>query len=47
MSPEIKTLYYSLINTFLLYRIEVWHGTYADITNKRFILQKKGLHGHP
>ena len=37
----IKTLYYSLINTFLLYGIEVWHGTYANITNKIFILQKK------
>ena len=37
----IKTLYYSLINPFLLYEIEVWHGTYANITNKIFILQKK------
>ena len=37
----IKTLYYSLINPFLLYGIEVWHGTYANITNKIFILQKK------
>ena len=37
----IKTLYYSLINPFLLYAIEVWHGTYANITNKIFILQKK------
>ena len=37
----IKTLYYSLINQFLLYGIEVWHGTYANITNKIFILQKK------
>ena len=37
----IKTLYYFLINPFLLYGIEVWHGTYANITNKIFILQKK------
>ena len=39
-SPEIiKTLYYSLINPFLLYGIEVWHmPTYANITNKIFIL---------
>ena len=37
----IITLYYSLINPFLLYGIEVWHGTYANITNKIFILQKK------
>ena len=37
----IKTSYYSLINSFLLYGIEVWHGTYANITNKIFILQKK------
>ena len=37
----IKTLYYSLINAFLLYGIEVWHGTYANITNNIFILQKK------
>ena len=37
----IKTLYYSLINPFLLYGIEVCHGTYANITNKIFILQKK------
>ena len=37
----IKTLYYSLINQFLLYGIEVWHGTYANITNKIFMLQKK------
>ena len=36
-----KRLYYSLINPFLLYGIEVWHGTYADITNKIFILQKR------
>ena len=29
LPPEIiKTLYYSLINPFLLYGIEVWHGTY-------------------
>ena len=37
----IKTLYYSLINPFLLCGIEVWHGTYANITNKILILQKK------
>ena len=37
----IKTLYYSLINPFLLYGIEVWHDTYANITNKIFILQRK------
>ena len=37
----VKTLYYSLINPFLLYGIEVWHGTYANITIKIFILQKK------
>ena len=37
----IIRLYYSLINPFLLYGIEVWHGTYANITNKIFILQKK------
>ena len=38
----IKTLYYSLINPFLIYGIEVCHGTYAaNITNKIFILQKK------
>ena len=36
-----KTLYYSLINAFLLYGIEVWHGTYGQITNKIFILQEK------
>ena len=32
---------YSLVNPFLLYGIKVWHGTYANITNKIFILQKK------
>ena len=37
----IKTSYYSLINPFLLYGIEVWGGTYASITNKIFILQKR------
>ena len=37
----IKILYYSLINPFLLYGIEVWHGTCANTTNKIFILQKK------
>ena len=37
----IKTLYYSLINPFLLYGIEVCHGTYANITNKILILQKR------
>ena len=37
----IKTLYYSLTNPFLQYGIEVWHGTYANITNNIFILQKK------
>ena len=37
----IKTLYYSFINLFLSYGIEVWHGTFANITNKIFILQKK------
>ena len=46
----IKTLYYSLINPFLLYGIEVWHGTYANITNKIFILQKnacRAIHNLP
>ena len=43
----IKTLYYSLINPFFLYGIEVWHGTYANVTNKIFILQKRGLQGQP
>ena len=37
----IKTLYYSLINPFLLYGIEVWHGTYANKTNKIFFFQQK------
>ena len=37
----IKILYYSLINEFIVYGIEVWHGTCANITNKKFILQKK------
>ena len=37
----IKTLYYSLINPFLLHGIEVWHGTYANINNKIFILHKR------
>ena len=47
LSQEIiKTFYYSLINPFLLYGIEVWHGTYANITNKIFILQEKGLAEH-
>ena len=44
--PEIiKTVCYSLIliNQFLPYGIKVWHGKYANITNKIFILQKKGL----
>ena len=41
MHEIIKTLYYPLINSFLLYGIEVWHGTYANITNKIFILQNK------
>ena len=27
--------------SFLLYGIEVWHGTYANITNKILILQKR------
>ena len=46
----IKTLYYSLINPFLLYGIEVWHGTYANINNKIFILQKnacRAIHNLP
>ena len=39
----------NFINTFLLYGIEVWHGTYANITNKIFILQKKAwaIHNLP
>ena len=41
----IKTLCYSLINPFLLHEIEIWHGTYANITNKIFILQKKSCVG--
>ena len=41
----IKTLYYSLINPFLLHGIEVWHGTYTNITNKILILQKKACRG--
>ena len=35
---------------FLLYGIEVWHGTYANITNKIFILQKqacRAIHNLP
>ena len=43
----IKTLYHSLMNPFLLYRIEVWHGPYANITNKIFILQNIVLQGCP
>ena len=46
----IKTLYYSLVNIFLQYGIEVWHDTYANITNKIFILQKKAclaIHNFP
>ena len=37
----MKTLYYSFINPFLQYGIEVWPCTYANITNKILILQKK------
>ena len=38
----MKTWYYSHISPFLLYGIiVVWHGTYANITNKIFSLQKK------
>ena len=37
----IQTLYYSLSNQFLLYGIEVCHDSYANITNKIFILEKK------
>ena len=39
----IKTLYYSLINPYLPCGVEVWHGTYANITNKILILQKKAF----
>ena len=41
----IKTLYYSLINPFSLYGIEVCLGTYANITNKIF-LATKDLQAH-
>ena len=45
---EIIKTYYSLINPFLLYGIEVKHGTFANITNKIFILHKKAcMQGHP
>ena len=33
--------HYSLINPFLLYRIEVWRDTHSNINNKILILQKK------
>ena len=37
----MKTLYYSLIDPFLLNGIDVWHGTYVNITNKVFTFKKK------
>ena len=37
----MKNIIHSLINQFLLFGIEVWHGTSTSITNKIFILQKK------
>ena len=47
----IKILHYSHQYFFLLYGIEICHGTYANIKNKIFFLQKKrpagGLQGHP
>ena len=38
---EIIKTYYSLINPFLLYGIEVSLGKYANITDKIFILKKR------
>ena len=43
--PEtiLKTLYTSLIDPYLSYGIEAWHGTYQNNTSKIFVLQKKEI----
>ena len=50
MTNHNRKHYITLNNPFLLYGIEVWHGTYANITNKIFILQKtafRAIHNLP
>ena len=37
----LKTLYTSLIHSYLSYGIEAWHGTYQNNTSKIFVLRKK------
>ena len=39
----LKIIYSSLINPYITYGIEAWHGTYKNYTNKIFVLQKKAI----
>ena len=39
--PVLKLIYLSFIHTYLLYGIEAWFSTYANLTDKILVLQKK------
>ena len=39
----LKIIYSSLIHPYLIYGAEAWHGTFKNLTNKIFILQKKAI----
>lgn len=39
----LKILYSSLIQPYLTYGLEAWHGTYKNYTKKIFVLQKKAI----
>ena len=39
----LKIIYSSLIHPYLIYGVEAWHGTFKNLTNKIFVLQKKAI----
>ena len=43
--PEsvLKTLYFTLVQPFIIYGIEAWYGTDRNKTDKVFVLQKKTI----